>query len=116
MQYVRGLDWVTDVYIFGHSQGGLVGGMTAGYFREIVSKLVMLAPAATIPDDALRGSVFGLNHDCWYPPENIRLVDNEGAEHYLGQAYMRTARTLPVLRLKCLSVSLRPLFAVIIMS
>lgn len=96
MQYVRSLDWVTDIYIFGHSQGALVGGMTAGYFRECVSKLVMLAPAATIPDDAKRGYAFGNTYDCIYPPENIHLVNARGEDYYLGQAYMRTARTLPV--------------------
>lgn len=96
MQYVLSLDWVTDIYIFGHSQGGLVGGMTAGYFRECVNKLVMLAPAATIVDDALRGNVFGNFHDTMYPPQNIKLVDNDGNDRYLGQAYMRTSRTLPV--------------------
>ena len=96
MQYVRSLDWVTDIYIFGHSQGGLVGGMTAGYFRECVSKLVMFAPAATIPDDALRGYAFGNVYDCVYPPENIHMVDITGKDYYLGQTYMRTARTLPV--------------------
>jgi len=96
MQYVRGLDFVTDIYIFGHSQGGLVGSMTAGYFRELVSKLALLAPAATIPDDALRGSAFGAYYDVWYPPENIHMVNDQGKDFYLGQAYMRTARTIPV--------------------
>lgn len=38
IDYVRGLDFVTDIYIIGHSQGALVGGMIAGYYREYVKK------------------------------------------------------------------------------
>ncbi len=60
VDFVRNLEWVTDIYIVGHSQGALVGGMIAGYYREYIKKLVMLAPAATIKDDALkvRASVY----------------------------------------------------------
>ena len=59
IDYVRGLDFVTEINILGHSQGALVGGMMAGYYRECISKLIMLAPAATIKDDSLIGSCTG---------------------------------------------------------
>ena len=96
MEYVLSLDWVTEIYISGHSQGALVGGMTAGYFRDKVKKLVMFAPAATIKDDALSGGCFGSYYDLNTPPEYIPMKNNEGEDFKLGQAYMRTARTLPV--------------------
>ena len=96
MEYVRKLDWVTEVYIAGHSQGALVGGMMAGYYRELVKKLVLMAPAATIPDDAQRGSCFGKMYDVYNPPEYIDMKDLEQNDYKLGQKYMRTARTLPV--------------------
>lgn len=96
MDYVRGLDFVTDIYIVGHSQGSIVGGMMAGYYRESVKKLVMLAPAATIPDDALRGNCFGKQYDVYNLPDKIEMTDLTGNHYNLGQNYMRTARTLPI--------------------
>ena len=96
IDYVRGLDFVTDIYIVGHSQGALVGGMIAGYYREYVSKLVMLAPAATIKDDALKGSCFGIPYDNYNVPEYIEMINTERERFHLGGLYFRVARTLPI--------------------
>lgn len=96
IEYVRCLDWVTDIYIAGHSQGALVGGMIAGYYSELVSKLVLLSPAATIKDDALSGNCFGKKYDIKNPPKNIKMFNINRDEFLLGNAYMRTARTLPI--------------------
>lgn len=96
MDYVLSLDWVTDTYIAGHSQGALVGGMIAGYYREFVKKLVMLAPAATIKDDALAGNCFGTKYETDNLPPYIAMRNTEGESFKLGQTYMRVARTLPI--------------------
>ncbi len=96
MKYVRELDFAEDIYIVGHSQGALVGGMIAGYYREYVKKLVMLAPAATIVDDALKGSCFGAMYDTYNTPEHMKMRNVDGDEFLLGEFYLRTARTLPV--------------------
>ncbi len=96
IDYVRGLDFVTDIYIVGHSQGALVGGMTAGYYRELVKKLVMLAPAATLKDDAQKGSCFGTPYDMYNVPDYFP-VTNDNNEHFeVGGLYFRVARTLPI--------------------
>lgn len=96
MDYVLSLDWVSEIYVAGHSQGALVGGMIAGYYCEHVKKLVMLAPAATIKDDALAGDCFGQKYDTVNLPPYIKMRNNEGDEYKLGQTYMRVARTLPI--------------------
>ncbi len=96
IDYVRNQPFTEDIYIIGHSQGGLVGSMSAGYYREYVSKLVMLAPAATIKDDAQMGSCFGSRYDTYYTPEHKMLRDLENNKYLLGNFYMRSARTLPV--------------------
>lgn len=96
IDYVRKLDFVTDIYIVGHSQGALVGGMIAGYYREYVSKLVMLAPAATIKDDALKGTCFGIEYDNYNVPEYITMKNTEKEEFDLGGLYFRIAKTLPI--------------------
>ncbi len=96
IDYVRALDFVTDIYIVGHSQGALVGGMTAGYYREYVKKLVMLAPAASLKDDALKGSCFGISYDIYNTPEYITMTNVENQKFNVGGLYFRLARTLPV--------------------
>lgn len=96
IDYARGLDWVTEIYIVGHSQGGLVGGMIAGYYHDYVRKLVMLAPAATIKDDALIGSCFGIKYDTYNVPEYITMKNLENEEFNLGGLYFRLAKTLPI--------------------
>lgn len=96
MDYVRTLPWVTDIYIAGHSQGALVGSMIAGYYREYVKKLAMLAPAATIKDDAQSGSCFGAEYDVYTPPESFAMKNVLGEHFDLSNLYVRLARTLPI--------------------
>lgn len=96
MDYVRTLPWVTDIYIAGHSQGALVGSMIAGYYREYVKKLAMLAPAATIKDDAQSGSCFGAKYDAHTPPESFPMKNVLGEHFDLSNLYVRLARTLPI--------------------
>ncbi len=96
IEYVRGLDFVTDIYIAGHSMGGVVGGMAAGYYREVIKKLVLLAPAATLKEDALSGSVFGIPYDMDNMPETFTLVNNRNEICNAGNLLFRTGRTLPI--------------------
>ncbi len=96
IEYVRGLDFVTDIYIVGHSQGAVVGGMIAGYYREAVKKLVMLAPAATLKDDAQNGTCFGVEYDIYNVPDKLRMTNVNGDNFDVGGLYFRIARTLPI--------------------
>lgn len=96
VEYVRGLDWVSEIYIIGHSQGALVGGMTAGYYRECIKKLVLLAPAATIKDDAQNGSCFGIPYDSINIPDYIEMTNVYDEKFRLGGLYFRIAKTLPI--------------------
>jgi len=96
LEYTRSLDFVTDTYIIGHSQGGLVGGMIAGYYREIIDKLVLLAPAATIKTDAQKGSCFGQMYDTYIVPKSVTMYNTYKERFDLGESYYKTAKTLPV--------------------
>ena len=90
VSYAKSLDFVTDLYICGHSQGGfltmLVGGMCADDFKAILP----LSPAWMIPDDARRGSTLGTPFDPKHIPDSIQSVD--GWE--LSGDYIRTAQTI----------------------
>ena len=96
IEYVREMPFVTKIYIAGHSQGALVGGMIAGMYREYVSKLVMLAPAATMKDDAQIGSCFGVPYDSYHIPDFFPVRNNEGENFNVGSLYFRIAKTLPI--------------------
>ena len=92
LNYVRSLPYVTDIYLLGHSMGGVIAGMLAGMYPDVVKKLILLAPAATLKDDALRGTCMGTEYDTWNVPDVV-LVDGI---HRVGGHYFRIARNLPI--------------------
>ena len=93
LKYARTLDFVTDIYVIGHSQGGVVGGMLSGLYPDAVSRLVLLAAAATLKDDAARGTCMGVQYDTEHIPDIVVL--NEGKTK-VGGHYFRIAKNLPV--------------------
>lgn len=92
LNYVRKLPYVTDIYLLGHSMGGVIAGMLAGLYPDVVKKLILLAPAATLKEDALNGTCMGTEYDTWNVPD-IVLVDGQ---HHVGGHFFRIARNLPI--------------------
>lgn len=85
--------WVSEIYFIGHSQGGVVASMAAGKLgSDKVAGLCLLAPAAVLRDDALRGQIMGQKYDAQNPPEYIPIF--KGLK--LGREYVLTAQTLPI--------------------
>lgn len=78
--------------LLGHSQGGVVASMLAGYYSDIIHKLVLMAPAATLKDDAIAGHTRGLVYDPNHIPTQLPM-DNGMT---LGGFYLRTAQLLPI--------------------
>ena len=92
-EYVRDLRYVDSVSVAGHSQGGVVTSMLAGELgRENVKSIVLLAPAAVLRDDAIRGNVMGTAYDAGNPPESVKIF----GRFDLGRNYMLTSQTLPI--------------------
>lgn len=80
---------MTSIALAGHSQGGVVASMTAGELgTQKVKALVLMAPAAVLREDAIRGQIFGVHYDPLNPPEIIDVRD-----HKVGAAYVKTAQT-----------------------
>jgi len=91
--YVSNLPKVTSVSIAGHSQGGVVTSMLAGELGDKkVKSIALLAPAAVLRDDAIRGNLFGVTFDSSNPPEYVEIFGN----HKIGRNYIKTAQTLPI--------------------
>ena len=92
-EYVKRLPFAGDIALTGHSQGGVVASMTAGDFgAEKVKCVVLLAPAAVLRDDAIRGNTMGARYNPLDPPEFIPLF----GDLKLGGEYIRTAFSLPI--------------------
>ena len=93
IEYVSSLPYVESVAITGHSQGGVVAAMTAGDLgHEKIKAVVLLAPAAVLRDDAIRGSTMGATYDPFNPGEGVELFRGL----ILGAEYIRTAFSLPI--------------------
>ena len=92
-EYVKSLPFAGPVAMTGHSQGGVVASMTAGDLgADKVKCVVLLAPAAVLRDDAIRGNTMGVTYNPLDPPEYVLLF----GDRKLGGEYIKTAFSLPI--------------------
>lgn len=92
-EYASKLPQVTSISMVGHSQGGVVTSMTAGILgTQKVKSIALMAPAAVLREDAIRGLLFGKQYDSLNPPETVEIFN--GLK--LGANYVKTARDLPI--------------------
>ena len=91
-QYIRSLGFKGKVFMVGHSQGGVVAGMTSGELgSDSIAGLVLMAPAAVLKDDALKGNTMGVKYDPVNPPAYVEIYGKK-----LGRDYIKSAQTLPI--------------------
>ncbi len=81
-----------DLYLSGHSQGGLVAALVAGMMADRIHGLILRAPAFLIPQGARDGSLLGESFDPEHIPEEIDVI--KGLK--LGGDYLRVAQTIHV--------------------
>ena len=92
-EYASKLPHVSSISIVGHSQGGVVASMTAGILgTQKVKALALMAPAAVLREDAIRGECQGTFYDLHNLPETIPI--KKGLN--MGKNYVLTAQTLPI--------------------
>ena len=90
------IDGVTSISIAGHSQGGVVSSMVAGELgAKKIKAVVLMAPAAVLRDDALRGNLMGKHYDALNPPEFVEFKTPHG-NFKIGRDYILTAQNLPI--------------------
>ena len=65
--------------------------MLAGLYPDIIKKVVLLAPAATLKTDALNGSTQGVKYNPDHIPDRLPFKDLT-----LGGFYLRIAQQLPI--------------------
>lgn len=89
IDYAKKLEFVTDLYLCGHSQGGLLTMFLAGMRRDDIKAAIPMSPAIVITDGARKGSLLGMNFD----PEHIPDEADLGILKLNGN-YLRTAQLL----------------------
>lgn len=92
VDYAKELSFVTDIYMAGHSQGGLSVMLAAAMERDTIKALIPLSPAAMIPEIARTGELLGINFD----PENIPDELEAWDGRKLKGNYVRVAQTIKV--------------------
>jgi len=92
IDYARALDFATDIYLCGHSQGGLLVMLAAAMEHDIVKGLIPLSPACMIPEIARGGELLGERFDPDHIPDTLHGWD--GLE--LDGNYARVAQTIHV--------------------
>ena len=92
IDYARALDFVTDIYLCGHSQGGLLVMLAAAMKHDVIRGLIPLSPAWMIPEIARKGELLGEHFDPDHIPEKLHGwhdLDLDGN-------YARVAQTIHV--------------------
>ena len=92
IDYARSLDFVTDIYLSGHSQGGLSVILAAGMKADQIKALIPISPAINIVSESINGEFFGTKFNKDNLPETVHFWD----EFEIKANYFRVAKTLHV--------------------
>ena len=86
--YAEKLDFVTELYLAGHSQGGLAAMLAAGTHPDKYQGILLFSPALVIMKGAKNGFLFGSTFDPACITEDLSF---EG--HALSPAYLLSAQS-----------------------
>ncbi len=91
VRYAERLNAFSELYLCGHSQGGLTAMLAGAMLKDKVRGIIALSPAASIPENARRGEVLGL----YFDPDRIPDVLS-GWDLALSGDYVRVSQTIHV--------------------
>lgn len=92
IDYARGLGFVTDIFLCGHSQGGLLVMLAAALKHDVIKGLIPLSPACMIPEECRRGRMLEERFDPEHIPDELHGFDGR----VLGGNYLRVAQSIDV--------------------
>ena len=99
IDYAKKLDFVTDLYLCGHSQGGLLTMLVASLRPDDLAAIIPMSPAVVIVDAAREGRMFGMSFDPAHIPDQVyqgkpdTVGDDEPVRIYCGD-YFRIAQRI----------------------
>ncbi|MBQ1476562.1 MAG: alpha/beta hydrolase [Erysipelotrichaceae bacterium] len=88
IEYAQSLDFVTEYYVSGHSQGGLLTILLSGLKNDLFKAVIPLSPALVITEGARKGSLLGLPFDPEHIPEKIVMGDRVLKGNYFATAQL----------------------------
>lgn len=86
--YAKTLDFATDLFLMGHSQGGYTTMLAAGMRPDDYKAIVPLAPAIVIEYGARVGNVLGAEFDPLHVPDEVRRGPLTLSGNYIRAAQM----------------------------
>ncbi len=89
IDYARGMGF-EELYLSGHSQGGLVAAVAAGMETDRIRGLILRAPGFVIPRGAREGHLLGYDFDPDRIPDSIELPQGVS----IDGNYIRVAQTV----------------------
>lgn len=92
VDYAVSLPFATNLYLAGHSQGGLTTMLVGAMEQDRLKAILPLAPAIVIHPAAQEGEMLGMKFDPETIPEDIPMFGGRT----LGGNYVRVAQMLPV--------------------
>lgn len=92
VKYASALPFVTDLYLAGHSQGGLTTMIVGAMQKDRLKAIMPLAPAIVLHEGAKSGDMLGEKFD----PDNIPDEFIWRGDKIICGEYFRTAQLLPV--------------------
>ena len=92
IDYARKLDFVSRLYLCGHSQGGVAAVLAAGLKPDVRSGLILLAPAMGIKDAVRNGGFPKRFFDPDHIPDETKVFDDDR----ISGNYYRVNRLLPL--------------------
>ncbi|MBR2824345.1 MAG: alpha/beta fold hydrolase [Clostridia bacterium] len=92
IDYARGLDSTGDLYLCGHSQGGMAVMLAAAMKHDQIRGLIPMSPAWMIPEGAREGFLLGEHFDPDHVPDTI----GAWGDRQLDGNYIRVAQTIHV--------------------
>lgn len=102
IDYAKTLDFVSDLYLCGHSQGGLLAMLVAALRRDDLAAIIPMSPAIVILNSAHKGRLFeSVRFDPAHVPDRLRfiknrLTDDEVSIRFFCGDYFRIAQHIHI--------------------
>ncbi len=99
IDYAKGLPFVTDLYLCGHSQGGLLTMIMGALRPDDLRAIIPMSPAIVIVNAARTGTLFDMSFDPAHIPDRVpttnpKLTKNGTKPAYYSGDYFRVAQRL----------------------
>ena len=92
IDHVKKMDFISAIYLAGHSQGGAATVLTAGMKSDDLTAIILLAPGMTIKDYSIKGKLLDASFDPQHIPDTLTIF----GEHPISGNYFRVNQLLPL--------------------